>query len=211
MSGSLACGSCLFDTSACACPPFPASGQVTAYGAGSDGDLESGGTLSYTDNGDGTITDNNTGLMWEKKSDTGSFHGNDQSYTWCVDVGNNGCDTNNMDGTIATTFLANLNGSFFAGYTDWRIPNVKELESIANYEGFSPAVDPAFHHSATCAGCTNSTPTACSCTTSLPYWSSTNRDLSTAWTVNFLDGTVSATNKSGFFSARPVRAVRGGA
>ena len=42
---------------------LPASGQTTAYGPGSDGDVRAGAALSYTDNGDGTITDNNTGLM----------------------------------------------------------------------------------------------------------------------------------------------------
>src|SRR5262245_44504485 len=49
---------------------FPASGQTTPYGPGSDGDIRAGAALSYTDNGDGTITDHTTGLMWEKKDDS---------------------------------------------------------------------------------------------------------------------------------------------
>ncbi len=71
---------------------FPATGQTTCYtsggavtpcaGTGQDGDVQAGATLSYTDNGDGTITDNNTGLMWEKKSDDGSIHDKDTTYTW---------------------------------------------------------------------------------------------------------------------------------
>ena len=61
---------------------FPASGQTTAYGPGSDGDVQAGAPLSYTDNGDGTITDPNTGLMWEKKDDSGGIHGRDNIYTW---------------------------------------------------------------------------------------------------------------------------------
>src|SRR2546430_848035 len=58
---------------------FPATGQTTSsprppYHAGDDGDIQAGATLSYTDNGDGTITDNNTCLMWGKKSEDGSIH-----------------------------------------------------------------------------------------------------------------------------------------
>ena len=45
---------------------------IPCAGTGQDGDIQAGATLSYTDNGDGTITDNNTGLMWEKKSDDGT-------------------------------------------------------------------------------------------------------------------------------------------
>ena len=81
--GTLACGSCRFDLSGCsgctAAGAFPASGQTTAYGPGSDGDVQAGATLSYTDNGDGTMTDNNTGLMWEKKDDAGGIHDMDNS------------------------------------------------------------------------------------------------------------------------------------
>jgi hypothetical protein len=48
-------------------PYFPASGQTSSYGPGDDGDIEPGKTLAYIDNGDGTISDKATGLMWEKK------------------------------------------------------------------------------------------------------------------------------------------------
>src|SRR4030095_1336400 len=87
-SGTLQCGQgCAFDTSGCTappCPAFPATGQTTCWdssgvvipcaGTGHDGDIQAGATLAYTDNGDGTITDNNTGVMWEKLSDDGSIH-----------------------------------------------------------------------------------------------------------------------------------------
>jgi hypothetical protein len=49
---------------------FPATGQTTSYAAGDDGAIKAGAPLSYTHNGDGTITDNNTKLVWEKKSGT---------------------------------------------------------------------------------------------------------------------------------------------
>ena len=64
-------------------PPPLQTGQTTAYGTGSDGDLQKGASQSFTDNGDGTITDNTTGLMWEKKSDDGTINDWDNTYTWC--------------------------------------------------------------------------------------------------------------------------------
>ncbi|MBI1814979.1 MAG: hypothetical protein HYR72_08385 [Deltaproteobacteria bacterium] len=64
VSGTLSCTTgCGFDVSNCHAAAFPATGQVTSYGTGSDGDVRAGRTPSYTDNGDGTITDNNTGVM----------------------------------------------------------------------------------------------------------------------------------------------------
>ena len=51
------------------------TGQViSCAGTGQDGEIQAGGTLSYTDNGNGTITDNNTKLVWEKKSADGTIH-----------------------------------------------------------------------------------------------------------------------------------------
>ena len=43
------------------------TGQTTSFGAGDDGDLQTGLPFAVTDNADGTVTDKNTGLMWEKK------------------------------------------------------------------------------------------------------------------------------------------------
>ncbi len=188
------------------CGGFPATGQTTAYGPGSDGDVQAGGTLSYTDNGDGTITDNVTGLMWEKKSYDGSIHDQDDVYTWGMTS-----SPYTMNGTIKTAFLDTLNaGSGFAGHTDWRIPNYKELVSILNLEKSFPAVSPAFN-TACASGCTV---TSCSCTKSQVYWSSTtNRgNPPAAWGVNFLNGFVSAYAKWGpeYPDLQYVRAVRGG-
>ena len=114
--------------------------ETTAYGTGSDGDLQRGIAHSYTDDGDGTITDNKTGLMWEKKSQDSSIHDyRIHNNTWATDE-----LTNLMDGTITTAFLAGLNaGGGFAGHTDWRIPNVNELHSLENYENSNPSVDAA--------------------------------------------------------------------
>jgi hypothetical protein len=191
------------------CPPPPPppplkTGQTTAYGTGSDGDLQKGASQSFTDNGDGTITDNTTGLMWEKKDQSGLVpHAWNQTYTWC---GASCGITNIMDGTITTTFLAVLNGgSGFAGHTDWRIPNANELESIRNLENVTPATDSAFN-----TGCVAScTVTMCSCTESLNYWSSTTYQTNplSAWSVGFDVGALHTLLKSSIGFAR---AVRGG-
>jgi len=176
------------------------TGQTTSYGTGTDGNLQLGGARSYVDNLDGTVTDTKTGLMWEKKSDDGSIHDKDNTYTWST-----GAPWNNT-GTAFTTFLATLNaGGGFAGHTDWRLPNSFELYSIVNLQNVLPAVDSAFNNSCA-AACTVTT---CSCTVSSYYWSSSTYALSTtiAWTVDFLDGAVTATYKTnGYY----VRAVRGG-
>ena len=83
----------------------------------------------------------------------------------------------------------------FAGQTDWRVPNVRELQSIANYQNFNPAVSPAFNTSCT-ASCTVLT---CSCTASGFYWSSSSYAFNpaNAWGVDFFSGGVNAPNTSG--------------
>jgi hypothetical protein len=119
-----------------------ATGQTTCWddhtgnviccaGTGHDGDTRRGAPIAYADNGDGTITDANTGLMWEKQSNgDGSVHDIANTYTW----------DQAFSGHVAT-----LNSTSFAGHTDWRVPNVKELQSIVNYENVAPAVSPAFN------------------------------------------------------------------
>lgn len=107
----------------------------------------------YVDNGDGTVTDNQTGLMWEKKSVSGDVHDINKSWTWSTGA------PWNPDGTLYSDFLATLNAelnvnsdpinksSCFANHCDWRIPKVVELQSIfaASYPcGISPCIDPTF-------------------------------------------------------------------
>src|SRR5207237_6537097 len=72
--------------------PLPATGQTTCWdgsgnaiscaGTGEDGEDRKGGPLAYDDNGNGTVTDLNTGLVWEKLSDDGTAHDKDNPYSW---------------------------------------------------------------------------------------------------------------------------------
>lgn len=179
------------------------TGQTTSYGTGSDGDLQKGVGQVFVDNGDGTITDTTTGLMWEKKSADGTIHDKDNTYKWGI-----GTSPYPMNGSMVTVFLAGLNGGGgFAGHTDWRIPNINELESIRNLEIENPATYAVFN-SGCAMGCTVTT---CSCTKSDAYFSSTTLqefpDPAYAWFVDFTDGHVELTAKSSF---NAVRAVRGG-
>ncbi len=220
-------------------PILPATGQTTCYdtdGAvisctdtGQDGDTKAGAALSFTDNVDGTITDDNTGLMWEKKSDDGGLHDWNNCYDWSghCSGGGTACQTDgdcpgvetcttiqgcggggDPDDTIYE-WLARVNaedGTGFAGHSDWRIPNHKELVSILNLEQWNPAVSSEFNTGCT-PGCTVLT---CSCTYNFYYWSSTSYTpfASGAWSVNFNDGFVSNYPKSNYDDY--VRAVRGG-
>ena len=97
------------------------TGQTTSYADYDDGYYKKGNVADprFIDNGDGTISDRATGLMWkmcsEPDTQTGTCSGTHSKYTWAN----------------ALTQCYNLN---YAGHTDWRLPNAKELWSITSLE-----------------------------------------------------------------------------
>ena len=178
---------------------YNAAGTVIACaGTGQDGEFQKGLAHSYTDNGDGTITDNRTGLMWEKLSDDGSIHDKDSAYPWTAAV----------PGKIAA-----LNSGSFAGFTDWRLPNSIELYSLVNLGAVNPvglgAVNPAVFSAFNTSCAASCTVMTCSCTQPDGYWSaSTNQYIpETALYVFFGTGALTGLSKSTDFH---VRGVRGG-
>jgi hypothetical protein len=93
---------------------------------------------SFTDNLDGTVTDNATGLMWQQEDDN-------QDRNW-------------------ESALAYCEDRDLGGHVDWRLPDVKELRSIVDNTRYNPAIDPgvfpgtnpdSYWPSSTCAGAGN--------------------------------------------------------
>nr|NQU93803.1 DUF1566 domain-containing protein [Bacteroidota bacterium] len=98
------------------------TGHIKAYSAEASGPVggkyvravrgDAYGVNEFVDNGDETITDNSTGLMWMQED--------------------------NGEGLDWENALAYAENSEYAAYSDWRLPNVKELQSIVDYS-YSPS------------------------------------------------------------------------
>lgn len=82
---------------------------------GQDASYLKGQTMTYTDNGDSTVTDNNTELMWQQVPISDKLSWED-----------------------AKEYCENL---VFAGYDDWRLPNIKELFSLNDFGKGWPYID----------------------------------------------------------------------
>ncbi len=84
----------------------------------------------YRDNGDGTVTDLQTGLQWQQcsvgLSGSGCATGSIISFTWDQAM-QQGDDLNSRGG--------------FAGHTDWRLPSKEELESLVEKACYAPAIN----------------------------------------------------------------------
>jgi hypothetical protein len=176
-----------------------------AVGQGMPGYFES--ESRFVDNGDGTVTDRQTGLQWEKKTGTVALTGpNFADPHWAANIYSLSASGPPYppDGTAYTDFLVRLNGSSsdgvtlmgcFAGHCDWRLPTIVELQTIRGACGpEGVCIDPVFG------------PTA-----STFYWSATTANLpGSAWAYGFdfdIGGLRGGCCKDG---SGPVRAVRGG-
>jgi hypothetical protein len=80
-----------------------------------------GNIPNYKDNGDGTITDNVSGLMWEKTPDK-----------------NADGIINYADKLTYATALTSATTCRTGGYSDWRLPTIKEQYSLIMYSGVEP-------------------------------------------------------------------------
>lgn len=121
---------------------------------------------SFVDNDDGTVTDNSTGLMWQQ--------GEGEFMIW-------------------SSALSYCEGLSLGGHLDWRLPNVKELDSLTDDERYYPAIDTNFFPNTYSSDCWSST----------KYAGSPNN----AWVVDFGGGLVSI---DGNYAGNYVRCVRGG-
>lgn len=104
---------------------LPDSGQKLCYDArgektpcpatGQDGEV-SILPMSFKDNGDGTVTDNVTGMLWQKQDDN---------------------KTREWEG--ANSYCEELK---LGGFSDWRLPTRRELVGIVDFSRVNPAIDP---------------------------------------------------------------------
>lgn len=139
----------------------------------------------FTDNGNATVTDNYTGLQWQKIQSSGT-------YTW--------------EAALAYVTAMNASGGF-AGRTDWRLPNIRELFSLVDVSLTNPCLNTAyFTNAAAISSLSNTIPTNPGV-----LWSSTTmiNNSSLAWDLHDLYyGIISYSDKTS--ASEYVLCVRGG-
>jgi len=155
----------------------PVSGQTIYYQVGDDGYHRAGSEFcfqTFVSAGALLVRDRNTGLVWAADGNAaGCFNG--QTAFW----------------NTAVDWCYNLD---FGGYTDWRLPNIKELQSIVHYGEMYPAIDEAFFPN----------------TKDERYWSSTTWSsgiTTSAFTIDLRSGAFAGGVKAGEHCY--LRAVRG--
>jgi len=150
------------------------------------GAAKKGASCRFVNNGDGTVSDLDTLLMWEQKTVANV----DATVPWATAASE----------AVSAATGTSANGEQISGglgsYQDWRLPSIAELETIVDFN--APA----------CAGA------ACIATVFGPthlgdYWAITSdqTDATKAWIIGFDDGTLDVSAKSG---AAATRVVRGG-
>lgn len=142
----------------------PKTGQTISYAVGDDGDLQKGlpwPEPRYVDNGDGTVTDRLTELMWTQ---------------------NGQVIPGQMDWYSA---VQSCNDLVFAGYDDWRLPNIREMLSLVDFGTFLTPPDPF--------------------TTGGGGWTSTSLNNAEAYVLIGWDGRIGHNDKVGLRYLRPVR------
>ena len=172
--------------------PVPKTGQTTSYATGDDGALRKGvawPTPRFTDNGNGTVTDNLTRLIWMKNANAFG------TKTWAAAL----TAANGLKSGDAGTGLTD--GSK-AG--DWRLPNRKELESLVDCQFWGPALPNTLGTGKWAEG----NPFQGVQSSYSYYWSSSTYAGSTAlaWVVYFYDGYLYNGGKSDTFYVWCVRA-----
>ncbi len=111
----------------------------------------------FFDNGNGTITDISTSLIWKKCSEGQSWN-----------RGTNSCDQTAATYTWEKALLLSRNPDEKLGQSHWRIPNIKELYSLLEISCYTPSIDSSFFPN----------------TPSNPYWSSSPNNEG-VWVLHF--------------------------
>jgi len=168
---------------------LPQSGQTTTYSTTDDGDIKAGKPWPnprFCDDGNQTVMDNLTGLIWAK--DANLMKNRDPGFD---------TDGTNGDGAVswqhALDYIHRLNAEKYLGFNDWRLPNLNELTSLLNQ---GEAQNSAWLNGQGFIG-----------VQPLIYWSSSSNvlDAGTAWTIAIDSGPVNYLGKSNFGYVWPVR------
>jgi len=104
----------------------PKTGQTTSNATGDDGDLEKGvawPSPRFTDNGNGTVTDNLSGLIWLKNANCFA------TQTWANAL----AAANTLNSGECSLSDGSVEGA-------WRLPNIKELHSLVDFGRYNPAL-----------------------------------------------------------------------
>ena len=187
-SWGLKTGSLLSGTGTTYSAGVPKTGQTTSYSAttGEDGDLQKGVTWPnprFTDNSNGTVTDNLTGLVWLKNANAFGSRNWEQALS---------------DANALASGSSGLTDGSVVG--DWRLPHRKEIYSLIDLAYANPALSNASGTSQWTEG------NPFTGVRSYPYWSSSSRDSAYAWTVDLDSGFVFAAYKPNATYVWPVRA-----
>ena len=170
----------------CSDAPLPKTGQLNTSVTCDDGDLRKGVPWPeprFTDNGNGTVTDNLTGLVWLKNADRFGTQTWENAITFCNNLANGGTLT---DGSIAG---------------NWRLPNIAELKSLRNLNYSYPCIPNTNGSGQWVAG------NPFNNVMSEKYWSSSTTVpvTTSAWTINMGEGDRNITAKNFVYHVWPVR------
>ncbi len=146
--------------------PVPDTDQTTSYTNtfGEDSDYtidppsftkldENGNDLPDTAESWALVRDNVTELIWELKNskdgtkDYSNPHDANNVYTWYDSnpATNGGNASTPGDGTDTKDFINQLNSGNFGGFSDWRLPNIKELQYVVDYGNiYNPSIDTGY-------------------------------------------------------------------
>jgi len=137
---------------------------------------DSGNPLSDDASDWSMVKDQTTGLIWEVKTDDGSIHDKDNQYGYYY---------------LEEKFIGRLNQNNFGGFSDWRIPEIAELNSLTNILFYRPSINTQYFPN----------------TSTSEYWTATPHvnDTSQGWCVSFVHGNDSIQSRQSSFYVRAVR------
>lgn len=173
--------------------------------------LDAEGEMSSDDSADwACILDKQTSLIWESKPNDGSWRDKEHTYSWLGDGQNDLVDSeeglvDNGEAIVGTedggvcsyiscdsqAYIEQLNQLNYCGFSDWRMPEQKEFETLDHESNYFPDIDTRYFPN----------------TMSAQYWTRTQNKFSKtlAWSYDFSNGISYVSEKRLKFHLRAVR------